>query len=91
MPLSTHDLQSVRESGKLVVRTPEQYRSLLFSGLGAWLLLWLVAFIIILLIDKRRNRTSNYTLVVILAGLTGMGLLTLFSISYKPLQDSFYA
>ena len=91
MPLSTHDLQSVRESGKLVVRTPEQYRSLLFSGLGAWLLLWLVAFIIILLIDKRRNRTSNYTLVVILAGLTGMGLLTLFSISYRPLQDSFYA
>jgi cell division protein FtsW (lipid II flippase)/cell division protein FtsI/penicillin-binding protein 2 len=91
MPLSNDIIRDIREQGDIMVRTPEQYKSSYFGMLIILISAWLAVFFFVLLRDVRLNKSSDYGLIVSVAGITMLGVLTLFSIPAHPLQDTMRA
>lgn len=82
--------RNIKEVGTITVRTPEQYRQFLFTTLVLFCSLWILAFVVLAVIDKRRMRNSNLYILALGACLSGLGLMNLFSIS-NPLAGQMYA
>lgn len=88
MPLSQRIVNELRESGDITVRTPDQYKGLLF---GTWLVFaiaWLFVYLFTLAKDAETKQMTQYSLIVTVAAITGLGLLTLLALPLHPLQDN---
>jgi cell division protein FtsW (lipid II flippase)/cell division protein FtsI/penicillin-binding protein 2 len=84
--LSTKDFNNLKKEGSLIVRTPEQvsrwYSIIVFSFFGVFLLLHIF-------LTLRFAKADQFILPIIMV-LTGLSLLTLFSLQ-DPLRDRFLA
>lgn len=86
-PLSPTTYSRLKEDGALIVRSPESFRHSLMMGAVLFLVGWWGFFIFLYINDKVRGQQADYLLPVILAILSGIGLLAMFSIT-NPLADS---
>lgn len=89
-PLDPLAYRSIREDHAITVRTPDQYRRTLFTGLILFVCVWLLAFGVLAVADRRKGRSSNLTVLAIGALLSGIGLVNLFSITADPLTARLY-
>lgn len=76
----------IKQDQRLTVRTPTQYKDNLIFAFVMFLTVWWLLYFLVLYCDKRLQKLSDHLLIVILMALTGIGLLSIFSISH-PLLD----
>ncbi|MBR5398292.1 MAG: FtsW/RodA/SpoVE family cell cycle protein [Bacteroidales bacterium] len=91
MPLDASIIKEIKKENGIIVRTPEQYRSIYLGSLFIILAAWLAVFFFTLKLDKKKGKTSNYSIIAAVAGITSLGILTQFSIPAHPLQDGLRA
>lgn len=82
-------LKQMREDNSVFVRSPQEYREKFILSIALFSALWLVAFLLLASIDKRRGGKSNLELLAIAALLSGMGMVNLFNLQ-NPLWGELY-
>ena len=85
-PLSSTSYHRIKEDRALTVRTPDQWKDALVVAITLFLLAWWIGLAVIILVDRRLGRSSDYLLPVALMALTAIGLLAMFAI-VDPLVD----
>lgn len=91
MPLSRQQLRQCENEGVIIVRTPEQYTRTVLVSIIIFILSWLIVLSLIFTRDSKTGNHSSYHLIPITALLTGIGILTLFTIPQHPLQERLLA
>ena len=86
-PLSSSAYSRIKADSALTVRTPSQYREFLWLSFSLFIILWFAAFICISMCDLKHRRKSDSLLPALLMIITGINLLTMFSIA-NPLMDT---
>ncbi len=85
-PLTPQAYRQLRDNKALTVRTPDAYVRQLQQAAVLFVAAWWLAFFFLGWIDKRRLRSSDRMLLLLLATLTGFTLVMMFAI-VDPLVD----
>ncbi len=85
-PLATSSYNRIKEDRALTVRTPDQWKDALVVAVSLFLLAWWIGIMVIMVIDRRLGKQSDYLLPVALMAMTGISLLAMFAI-VDPLVD----
>lgn len=83
-------LKQMREDNSVLVRSPQEYRDKFISTIALFGALWILAFLFLAVIDKKRGGKSNLELLAVAALLSGMGLVNLFNLQ-NPLWGELFA
>ena len=78
---------NIKNDGTLTVRTPMQYKNSLVSGIVHFIVIWLLAFLIILYRDRKEENNSDHVIPLVVMALTGLSLMMMYAIA-RPLTDS---
>ena len=89
-PFRGSTYQQLKNDKALISRSPDDFKNAVTSGIAVFLIGWLLVLVIIHIIDRRQNRTTDSLLLLALMILSGMGLLTLYG-QMLPLTDIFNA
>lgn len=82
-------LKQMREDSSLIIRSPKEYRDKFISSFVIFAGLWIMVFLTLSIIDKKREGKSNLKLLAIVVLLSGLGLANLFAIQH-PLRGELY-
>ena len=85
-PLSMSNYNRIKEDRALTVRTPDQWKDALVVGMSLFLLAWWIGMMVIMFVDRRLGKESDYLLPVALMSMTAISLLAMFAI-VDPLVD----
>ena len=88
--LGKETLKHMREDGSILLRSPEQYKDKFISVIALFGALWILAFLILATIDKKRGGDSNLEILALAALLSGMSLVNLLNLQ-NPLWGELYA
>lgn len=88
--LSRQTLKQVREDNSILVRSPQEYKDKFISSIALFAALWILAFLILATVDKKRGRLSNLGILAVAALLSGIGLVNLFNLQ-NPLWGELLA
>lgn len=83
-------LKRAREDNSILIRSPHEYRDKYISAFALFAGLWIFVFFILLFVDRRREGESNLEILAVIALLTGIGMLNLFSLQ-NPLWGELFA
>lgn len=86
---SSQVFSNIKYDKTLIIRTPEEFISSLIMMTIAFIFGWLIFLIFTFRLDKKRNTRSDYLLIIALMIISGIGLLTSYSI-WNPLTDTLY-
>lgn len=88
--LSKHTLKQVREDNSILVRSPQEYKDKFISSIAVFASLWILAFLILVTMDKKREGHSDLGILAIAALVSGVGLVNLFNLQ-NPLWGELLA
>ena len=83
-------LKLMREDNSVFVRTVQEYKDRYISTFALFCALWIVVFLLLSTIDKKRGGSSALELLPFAAFLSGVGLVNLFNLQ-NPLWGELYA
>lgn len=85
-PLSSSVYQALKADKVFVVRTPAQFKDSCNYALMVYLCGWAMLLLFFIWRDRRMQTATDYILVIIVMGLSGIGLLASYAIN-SPLTD----
>ena len=88
-PFDTYTYRVLKSDNALLVRTPSQFKDGLIAGGAIFLVGWLALILFFMARDRRMGCRSDYTLLITIMVLTGLGLLAMFGMT-NPLNDKSY-
>lgn len=83
-------LKRMREDNTIAVRTVQEYKEKYIATFALFIAIWMLAFLLLVAIDRKRGGHSELGLLAFAALLSGMGLVTLFNVQ-NPMWGRFYA
>lgn len=87
--LSPQTFSNLKYDKRLVVRTPDEFKSSLINMVVSFILGWGAFLIFIFQLDKKAGTVSDYLLIIALMIISGIGLLASYGI-WNPLTDTLY-
>ena len=88
--LSKTILKQMREDNSILLRSPQEYKEKYISTIALFGALWIVLFLLLASIDKKRNKKSCLELLAVVALISGIGLVNLFNLQ-NPLWGELFA
>lgn len=85
-PLDTPAYQMLKADRSLLVRTPAQWKSGLWTGIIIYIVGWALMIALTVIRDRMMHTRSDYPLLIIIMALTGIGLLATYAMN-NPLLD----
>lgn len=83
-------LKRMRDDNSILVRSPKEYRDKYISAIALFGILWMSAYMLLSIIDKKRKGNSNLEILVIVILLSGVGMVNLFNLQ-NPLWGEMFA
>lgn len=83
-------MKRMREDNSIAVRSVQEYKEKYITTFTLFVAIWILAFIVLFAIDRKRNGKSNLEILALAVLLSGMGLVTLYNVQ-NPLWGRFYA
>lgn len=85
-PLDSRAYQMLKADRSLLVRTPAQWKSGLWTGIIIYIVGWALMIALTVIRDRLMHTRSDYPLLIIVMALTGIGLLATYAMN-NPLLD----
>lgn len=88
--LSKDVLKKMRADNSVAVRSTIEYKDRYISTFCLFVTIWLLSFLFIVIVDKKRGCKSELRILSIISLLTGLGLVSLFNVQ-NPLWGELFA